>query len=634
MKKLVVYCLSLLVPTGVFAAARTVEADTAVRYERIDSSVVRAYSFYENSISAFGSPLKGLSKQSLPQNVTLEQALRLMPSVDIRERGGKSVQSDISIRGGSADQTGLLLNGIDFTDIRTGHQTHSLPVDADIVGEMRLLDGGNQGLTGAINMIAGPSEPEYLRVHLAGGDHLYRYANVSGATRREGKGTLDLFGAASLKGSAGYRPSTDFNNYNLYSLVRYSSAAVGSFEAQAGYQNRAFGANGFYSLNFPDQFEQTSTAIASLRWNKTISRLLLESYVSYRRNTDRFELIRGSETKVPFNYHLTDNYGFYLSASYVWLAGRTSLSGELRHSKILSTVLGETLSEPLAIQGASDRFYTKGGTRRWGNVQLRHQKQWEHFGVKASFEADFSPYGITPLWNAGLDWKPDENWSLRLVGARTMRLPTFTDLYYTATGYVGNPNLVPEKATMVVADLLWTNKVWSLSADAIFCHGSNLIDWVKEDAASPWESRQITSMNTAGVDFNVGFTPENGVVESLNLRGGYVWADKDSGSLISKYVMDYMRFKTSFVAAFRFGRHFRLSADATLYDRYGKYTDALGQTQSYEPYVLVNASLSYKVGAFKFYIDLENATSTAYFDYGGLPMPGIWAMGGVVITLR
>lgn len=76
MKKLVVYCLSLLVPTGVFAAARTVEADTAVRYERIDSSVVRAYSFYENSISAFGSPLKGLSKQSLPQNVTLEQALR------------------------------------------------------------------------------------------------------------------------------------------------------------------------------------------------------------------------------------------------------------------------------------------------------------------------------------------------------------------------------------------------------------------------------------------------------------------------------------------------------------------------------------------------------------------------------
>ena len=53
---------------------------------------------------------------------TLEAALRLAPSVDIRERGGKGAQADISVRGGSFDQTMVLLNGIDFTDARTGHQ--------------------------------------------------------------------------------------------------------------------------------------------------------------------------------------------------------------------------------------------------------------------------------------------------------------------------------------------------------------------------------------------------------------------------------------------------------------------------------------------------------------------------------
>ena len=47
---------------------------------------------------------------------TLEAALRLTPSVDLRERGGKGAQADISIRGGSFDQTMVLLNGIDFTD--------------------------------------------------------------------------------------------------------------------------------------------------------------------------------------------------------------------------------------------------------------------------------------------------------------------------------------------------------------------------------------------------------------------------------------------------------------------------------------------------------------------------------------
>ncbi|MFR9566675.1 MAG: TonB-dependent receptor plug domain-containing protein [Rikenellaceae bacterium] len=64
---------------------------------------------------------------------TLESALRLSPSIDVRERGGKGIQTDLSIRGGSFDQTMVLLNGINFTDARTGHQTHSLPIDIESV---------------------------------------------------------------------------------------------------------------------------------------------------------------------------------------------------------------------------------------------------------------------------------------------------------------------------------------------------------------------------------------------------------------------------------------------------------------------------------------------------------------------
>ncbi len=55
---------------------------------------------------------------------TLESALRLAPSIDLRERGARGVQADILIRGGSFDQTMILLNGINFTDARTGHQSH------------------------------------------------------------------------------------------------------------------------------------------------------------------------------------------------------------------------------------------------------------------------------------------------------------------------------------------------------------------------------------------------------------------------------------------------------------------------------------------------------------------------------
>ncbi|MCQ2163756.1 MAG: TonB-dependent receptor [Bacteroidales bacterium] len=594
----------------------------STRHEAIDSTVIQAYSFYENSISAFGSPVVDMKAIAVPQNATVEQILRLMPSIDVRERGGKSIQTDISIRGGGSDQTGMLLNGIDFTDIRTGHQTHSL------------LDGGNQGLTGALNMITDPRSPQYLRAHVAGGAFGYRYANVSGATTVQRRGTLEIFEAASLKQSDGYRPSTDFRNANAYARVKYTRRSIGTLDDKMGYQDRAFGANGFYSLKFPDQFEQTTTALGSLRWNKAFGRMLLESYVSYRRNTDRFELIRGSESKVPFNYHITDNYGSYLSASYVWSAGRTSLSGECRSSDILSTVLGEALDEPVAVQGGSDRFYTKGGGRTWGNVQLRHQKQWGRFGVKAAVEGDFSPYGFTPLWNAGLDWKPGEGWALKLIGARTMRLPTYTDLYYTATGYIGNPDLIPEKATMAIAGAEYRRSIWNACADVFYRRGDDIIDWVRPGADADWESRQVTRLSTAGADLSLSLTPQSGVLRSLTLRGGYVWQDKDAGSLISKYAMDYMRFKSSVVADLRFGRHVSLSADASCYDRVGNYADAAGEVLSYRPYAILNATLSYSTRAWRFYVEMDNVTSTRYFDFGGLEMPGCWTMCGIVVMIE
>lgn len=634
-KKLLTSALLSVILTGAAASAREARHDTdSLNIHRIDSTVVSAYNFYEHSISAFGSVILQPSTGSLTANSTMEQSLRLLPSVDIRERGGKSIQTDIGIRGGSADQTGMLLNGVDFTDIRTGHQTHSLPVDSDVLKSIRLLDGGNQGLTGALNMTAGPMlDIDYLRLHLSGGEHGYTYANLSGSTTYYGRGRLNIFEAASFKKSDGYRQSTDFENWNLYTRVQYTDSRVGTFDAQAGYQNRAFGANGFYSLKYPDQYEQTGTALASVRWNKTMGRVLLESYLSYRHNTDRFELIRGSESKVPFNYHVTDNLGAYLSTAYIWAAGRTSLSGEMRHGGILSTVLGTELDEPVQVRGASDRYFTKGKTRNQGNIQLRHQKQWNTLSIKAAVEGDFSPYGFTPLWNAGMDWKASEHLSFDLMGARTMRLPTFTDLYYTAAGYIGNENLVPEKATMVKAGAAFNSHGWSASADAFYRHGTDLIDWVRESAESDWESRQITEMDTFGADISVSYEPERGVLRRVAALGGWIDSGKSAGGNISKYAMDYMKYKASLIADFHFGRHISLSANASYYDREGYYTDASGQTVGYKPYALLNANISYTAGSFKFYIDCDNLTSTRYYDFGGLEMPGAWVMTGAVITI-
>lgn len=598
---------------------------------RIDSAVVSTYGLYESSISAFGTSLPDAVLRS--PGATVERMLRLIPAIDVREREGMGVQADIGIRGGSADQTALLLNGVDFTDIRTGHQTHSLPVDADILSGLRLLDGGNMGLCGAIDMMVRPLSDQYLRANVSGGSHGYFYANLSGATTVERRGRLQIFEAMSLRRSDGYRRSTDFSNCNLYASVRYDHPEAGSFDMQAGRQDRSFGANGFYSLRYPDQYERTGTTLGSLRWNKVAGSWILETYLSYRHNSDRFELIRGSEEKVPFNYHLTDTWGAYASVSKVWVAGRTSVSGHWHRGELVSTVLGDALGKPMRIEGTSGRFYDKGKGRSWGNVQLRHQKRWDRVIVKGAVEGDFSSYGFTPLWNAGAEWMPDAGLRVSLIAARTMRLPTFTELYYTAAGYVSDPGLQPERATTVKASAEWARGKWTLGWDVYRRHGEDIIDWVRGSADADWESRQATTMDTMGANVSASWTPDAGILDGLSLLGGWTDSDKSAHGLISKYAMDYMHFKASLIADFSIGRRTALNTSLSYYDRNGNYSDADGDIVAYKPYALVNARLTYKAGVSEWHVDADNIFSASYFDYGGLEMPGIWLTGGMTITL-
>ena len=69
-------------------------------------------------------------------NELLEYAL----SVDIRNRSSNSVQSDIGIRGGSFEQTLVLLNGVKINDPQTGHHTMNIPVELSDVERIEILE--------------------------------------------------------------------------------------------------------------------------------------------------------------------------------------------------------------------------------------------------------------------------------------------------------------------------------------------------------------------------------------------------------------------------------------------------------------------------------------------------------------
>ena len=66
------------------------------------------------------------------------------------------MQMDPSIRGGSAKQVKILLNGIDMTDPQTEHYSMDIPIDALMIERIEVLQGTNYAIdafSGAINIV-------------------------------------------------------------------------------------------------------------------------------------------------------------------------------------------------------------------------------------------------------------------------------------------------------------------------------------------------------------------------------------------------------------------------------------------------------------------------------------------------
>ena len=87
---------------------------------------------------------------------TVADLMQYIPGVDVRQRGASGVQMDPSIRGGSAKQVKILLNGIDMTDPQTEHYSMDIPIDALMIERIEVLQGTNYAIdafSGAINIV-------------------------------------------------------------------------------------------------------------------------------------------------------------------------------------------------------------------------------------------------------------------------------------------------------------------------------------------------------------------------------------------------------------------------------------------------------------------------------------------------
>ncbi|MFV0594006.1 MAG: TonB-dependent receptor plug domain-containing protein [Draconibacterium sp.] len=577
---------------------------------------------------------------------SVQDLLEYIAGVDVRQRGTEGVQADVSIRGGTFDQILILLNGINITDPQTGHHNLNLPVSLAQIERIEVLEGpaarvyGPNAFSGAINIITRRGDGNSVALNAAGGSFGYFDGNASVSVKT---GQLNNLFAFNGKRSDGYADNTDFEEKNgFYSA--YLNTREGDLNIQVGVSEKGFGANSFYTPKYPNQYEATKTLFTSAKWNST-GNLHLSPAIYFRRHHDRFELFRDNPAAwySGHNYHLTNTYGANLNSWFAWAAGKTAVGVEYRSEHILSNVLGKEMDNPKDVPG-EDAQFTKSDSRNTLSGFLEHSLFINNWTFTAGVMGNYisgSDLGVNVFPGVDLSYNILEGIKLYSSFNTSLRMPTFTDLYYQGPTNVGNPDLKPEKSATLEGGLKLGKPVIKGHLVFFYRKGKNIIDWVKESEEEVWTTQNLTRLTSFGTEAQLQLALRNHFGEYVpNIDVSYLYnkVDKKEGDFISRYVLDNLKHKLVFSVNQQLVKNLSIDLKLVYQDREGSYTKfentaPVGEVD-YEPFWLLDGKLSYKYRNVTLYTSVNNLFDTKYNDIENVVQPGRWIKAGLIYNLQ
>lgn len=565
--------------------------------------------------------------KNLPSR-SISELLSYVTGVDVRQRGPGGVQADISIDGGTFDQTLVLINGVKVSDPQTGHNMMNLPISVDDIDHIEVLRGsasriyGTNALTGAINIVTKAVTRTSVSANVFTGSS-FKKDEVSGDTYANygvrATGTLalkessHLFSAGQEAGN-GYRYNTAFNNQKFFYEGKVNVGKTDQLEITGGYIHNKFGANGYYSSPGDKEAEETvKTAIAAVAYKTQLTSFWsLMPRLSYRNNVDDYLYIKQTPDKFH-NHHVTQVLSAELNNSFQTGIGEFGLGLETRKEKINSTNLGKRNRDNAGIYGEYKFDLVKNLLVNVGSyVNYNSDYGWQAF---PGIDAGYNFYG---------------NWKVFVNVGTGQRLPTFTDLYYKGPTNIGNDQLQPEKSRYAEGGIKYNSTHFVLNASLFKRRITNFIDWVKDKTTDPWQPKNFSELNTMGytlsADYNTGAL-ENPAFNSLRFGLAYTCLDpKVKTTLpeanISRYAVESLKNQLTATVNAEFLKVMALTVTA-------RYCERI----SYKDYTVMDARLTYKLKRSSIYADASNIFDVNFIQAGAVPMPGVWATLGYKIAL-
>ena len=653
-----VVCSVLSVATLTYASAESVSTDPVVTDS---AAMMTASERMLDEVCVTGSRAPLTKSQAARMVTVLDRAdiaqapvqsvndlLKYAVGVDVRQRGPIGAQTDISIRGGTSDQIILLLNGINICDPQTGHNAMDLPVDLSEIVRIEVLEGpagriyGTSSLVGAINIVTQEREKgDAVTLHGEGGS--FGYVNVGGRGKLHSGSFMNSL-SANYSRSDGYSRSkagslnTDFSGSKAFYQGQYDDEAF-RLHWHLGIADKGWGSSTFYASpkwQADDQYEHTTKLYSAIQAETEQRMFHLSGNIYWNQNRDRYEGYRGQPEKMKYNYNRTDVYGVSLSNYFDWAAGRTAFGAELRNEDLVSGNLGEPLSQTHHIRG-TDRDYTLGVNRTNISGYLEHNLLLHHFTISAGLVAvknTWSNMNMTLYPGIDISYRPHPAWKIHASYNTSLRMPSFTEMYYKLQGYSANPHLKPEEMRALEIGTTYLSPLFTFHSTLWHHHGTDMIDWIMDTSKGQdavWQSVNHTKINSIGLEAGAQLSMDKW---QLSIDYSYISQDKkQETNIVSQYALEYLRHKLVAHARIQLLKPLSLSLNFRWQDRVGTYTDFDGIVCDYKPYALFDSRLTWQQPKWKVYLEANNLFDTRYHDYGLVEQPGRWLIAGFSLGL-
>ncbi|SEI00626.1 iron complex outermembrane recepter protein [Paenimyroides aquimaris] len=553
---------------------------------------------------------------------SLNEVLAYVSGVDIRQRGPFGSQADISIDGGSFEQTMVLWNGVKMGDAQTAHHSMNLPIPLEAIERIEVLKGpaariyGINALTGAINIVTKTQVDDFVQVHAYGGSSFKKKDEGDGSGMYAGGGVQATAGINKGKtshllsigkdGSNGQRYNTAADNLKAMYQGNARFNENHSMNWMGGYIDNEFGANGYYAApHDKESYEIVQTLLFSVGSNHRINdHLTIKPRVSNRYNEDDYRFYRNDLSKAR-SLHYTNAFMFDLNGVYTSEIGDFGVGYEMRLEDISSSNLG-----------THDRK-NHGWFAEYKNTFF--EKLLVNVGAYWNYNTD---YGFQWYPGADVAYWLNNNWKIQASVGSSQRIPSFIDLYVNQRpGNIGNPDLTPEAAWQYEFGANYSKANKHFTASIFERKISDFIDWTRSSSDDPYQPHNIGNQVMRGI--NVRYRQDVAIGDhqkfGYSISYQYLSPKKEDASTptASKYTIESLKHQA--IAGVNY----------TINDFGIQFQNRYIKRELNDAYFVSDLRLMYQFPSFQIYTQATNLFNSTYKEVAAVPMPNRWIQLGL-----